>query len=92
MTCRVCGKEYEPCRTAIRAPGVFHWQEVACSPECGEVYLRRIMESRRSAHAPGESGRGEEERQIEDAADIPSPADAGAAGEWPVFDGTQEVD
>lgn len=46
MTCRVCGKEYEPCRTAQRNTNVFHWQEVACSPECGSVYLQLINESR----------------------------------------------
>ena len=45
-TCRVCGKEYEACRSANRAAGVFRWQEVACSPECGAVYLQRINESR----------------------------------------------
>ena len=48
-TCRVCGKEYEPCRTASRNPKVFHWQEVACSPECGATYLQRIVESRKPA-------------------------------------------
>lgn len=47
--CRVCGKEYEPCRTARRVPGVFHWQEVACSAECGAIYLRRVNESRINA-------------------------------------------
>ena len=26
--------------------GVFRWQDVSCSPECGEIYLRRINESR----------------------------------------------
>lgn len=50
-TCRVCGKEYEPCRTASRNPNVFHWQEVACSPECGATYLKRIVESRKPATA-----------------------------------------
>ncbi len=49
MSCRVCGKEYEPCRTATRRPNVFHWQEVACSPECGAIYLHRIIESRKPA-------------------------------------------
>lgn len=44
--CRVCGKEYEACRSANRAAGVFRWQEVACSPECGAVYLQQINESR----------------------------------------------
>lgn len=44
--CRVCGKEYEACRSANRAAGVFRWQEVACSPECGAIYLQRVEESR----------------------------------------------
>lgn len=44
--CRVCGKEYESCRSANRAAGVFRWQEVACSPECGAIYLQKINESR----------------------------------------------
>lgn len=44
--CRVCGKEYEACRSANRSAGVFRWQEVACSPECGTIYLRKIEESR----------------------------------------------
>lgn len=52
MSCRVCGKEYEPCRTASRRPNVFHWQEVACSPECGAIYLQRIIESRNPAEKP----------------------------------------
>lgn len=52
MSCRVCGKEYEPCRTATRRPNVFHWQEVACSPECGAIYLQRIIESRKHAEEP----------------------------------------
>lgn len=43
--CRVCGKNYVPCRTAAQN-GVFRWQSVACSPECGAEYLRRIEVSR----------------------------------------------
>lgn len=45
-TCRVCGKQYEACRSASRTAGIFRWQEVACSPECGSIYLQRINESR----------------------------------------------
>ena len=45
-TCRVCGKEYEPCHSTGLQSGVFRWREVACSPECGAIYLRRIQESR----------------------------------------------
>lgn len=44
--CRVCGKSYEACRSAKRDIGVFHWQEVACSPECGTKYLRMVNEAR----------------------------------------------
>jgi len=50
--CRVCGKEYEACRTAQKAVGVFHWQEVACSPECGTKYLRMVNEARNPAPKP----------------------------------------
>lgn len=45
-TCRTCGKEYKACRSAKTAAGVFRWQDVACSPECGAVYLAKITESR----------------------------------------------
>lgn len=55
MICRVCGREYEPCRTAARRPNVFHWQEVACSPECGAIYLQRIIESRELTEKPADA-------------------------------------
>lgn len=45
--CRVCGKPYEACHTTRHIAGVFRWQEVACSPECGSAYLAKIEESRR---------------------------------------------
>lgn len=67
MACRVCGKEYEPCRTANRRPNVFHWQEVACSPECGTIYLQRIIESRNPSGEPlddtGSVGRGKRNKK-----------------------------
>ena len=47
--CRVCGKSYEACRTMSKTAGVFRWQEVACSPECGAEYLRRVAENRNPA-------------------------------------------
>ena len=43
--CRVCDKEYETCRTP-RVDGVYHWQEVACCPEHGAIYLEEILRSR----------------------------------------------
>lgn len=47
LTCRVCGKRYEACHSARHnIDGVFRYQEVACSPECGAIYLNRVNESR----------------------------------------------
>lgn len=50
--CRVCGKTYEACHTAKKNIGEFRWQEVACSPECGAEYLRRVIASRAPAKQP----------------------------------------
>lgn len=44
-TCKVCGKTYEYCKTNRRT-GLFRWQDVACSPECGTIYFARIQASR----------------------------------------------
>jgi hypothetical protein len=44
--CKTCGKAYEACYTIRRDPGVFRWQDVACSPECGQQYLTAIRISR----------------------------------------------
>lgn len=44
--CRVCGNSYEACHTARTGSSTFRWQEVACSPECGAEYLKRIQASR----------------------------------------------
>jgi len=44
--CRVCGKQYAACRTKTTNPAIFRWQDVACSPECGAEYLRRVIASR----------------------------------------------
>lgn len=62
MTCRVCGKEYEACRSAN--VGAFRWQEVACSPECGAEYLRRINESRSVAQVTPTPAKKERHRKI----------------------------
>lgn len=53
--CRVCGKEYEACRTLRRVAGVFRWQDVACSPECGRVYLSKVEASRAGITAQTET-------------------------------------
>lgn len=43
--CKVCGKEYEYCKT-WNAANKFRWQDVACSPECGTAYFKEIEASR----------------------------------------------
>lgn len=83
-TCRVCGKEYEACRTAMsRAAGVFRWQEVACSPECGAEYLRRVTEAR--SPAPPASRRGMRRKAVTGpAAQQEAPAERPAQADEPV--------
>lgn len=44
--CKVCGKEYEYCHTVRRVDGVFRYQDVACCPEHGSIYLQRVIASR----------------------------------------------
>lgn len=44
--CKVCGKRYVGCTTAEKYDGVFRYQTVTCSPECGAIYLARVMASR----------------------------------------------
>ena len=46
LTCRICGKQYEACKSARRVDGVFRWQDVACCPEHGATYLDLIRKSR----------------------------------------------
>lgn len=44
--CKVCGHEYEYCHTARHIAGTFRWQDVACSPEHGSIYLAKVIKSR----------------------------------------------
>lgn len=44
--CKVCGKEYEYCRTAYPNSGIYRWQDVACCVEHGAEYFARVMEAR----------------------------------------------
>lgn len=46
LVCRVCGKEYEACRSARVSNDAFRWQDVACSKECGDIYFKRVLEAR----------------------------------------------
>lgn len=63
--CKVCGKEYPYCKTASR-PGVFRYQDVACCPEHGSIYLKRVMEARSNDHIKNdESGQAENNNEEE---------------------------
>lgn len=47
VSCRVCGKEFVPCNKPSSVLGAFNYRAIACSPECGAEYLRRVQEARR---------------------------------------------
>ena len=55
LKCRICGKEYEACRSTKRTSGVFHWQSVACCAEHGAEYLALIRASRAKTEVAEES-------------------------------------
>lgn len=62
--CKVCGKKYEGCTNAEKYDGVFRYQTVACSPECGAIYLAQIMKSRGATQEAVESAKIEPEKKI----------------------------
>lgn len=59
IACRVCGKEFVPCNKSSASLGAFNYRSIACSPECGEEYFRRVKEGRSAKRktfgSPGES-------------------------------------
>lgn len=44
--CKICGKEYECCKTVRHVDGVFRWQDVACCVEHGQEYLNLVLMAR----------------------------------------------
>ena len=54
-------KTYMGCRSVKNGDNIFRWQEVACSPECGVEYLRRVNEARNPVSAPVEENAAEQE-------------------------------
>ena len=53
IPCRVCGKMFVPCNKTSGVLGAFNYHEVACSPECGAEYLRRVQAAReKPSNAP----------------------------------------
>ena len=67
LKCRICGKEYEACRSAKRVAGVFHWQSVACCAEHGAEYLALIRASRAETAVAEESASSNEAFALLDA-------------------------
>lgn len=50
--CKVCGQEYEACHTLRpNLNSEFRWQDVACCPEHGQEYLRRVLSARGKLNA-----------------------------------------
>lgn len=90
--CRVCGKEYEACRTNKKDVGGFSWKEVACSPECGAEYLRLVQEARNPAlKAKQKRTSKAKEVRHEEPVTVPVSADAEAVvGEAPLEETTEE--
>ena len=46
VSCRVCGKLFVPCNKSSASLGAFNYHSIACSPECGAEYLRRVQAAR----------------------------------------------
>lgn len=49
--CKICGKEYECCKTVRHVDGVFRWQDVACCVEHGQEYLNLVLMARSDTHS-----------------------------------------
>ncbi|RFZ78217.1 hypothetical protein DS742_13950 [Lacrimispora amygdalina] len=44
--CKICGKLYTPCSDCEHDNTAFHWRTVACSVECGQEYLQKVISAR----------------------------------------------
>lgn len=49
IPCRVCGKMFVPCNKPSAVIGAFNYHSLACSPECGAEYLRRVQAARQKS-------------------------------------------
>ena len=47
--CKICGKLYTPCGDCERDNIAFHWRTVACSYECGQAYLKKVLVARNTS-------------------------------------------
>lgn len=46
--CKVCGNEYDYCRSFSPSADIFRWNDVACSPEHAAIYFAKIEASRKA--------------------------------------------
>ena len=44
--CRICEKDFVPCKKCFRVTGVFNWREMCCSEQCGKQYLFEVEKAR----------------------------------------------
>lgn len=51
IPCRVCGKMFVPCNKPSNVIGAFNYHSIACSPECGAEYLRRVQAARQKPNS-----------------------------------------
>ena len=49
--CKICGSEYEYCRTERNVPNLNRWQDVACCVDHASEYFARV-EAARAASSP----------------------------------------
>lgn len=72
--CRVCGAAYEACRSIKTGDTAFNWREVACSPECGTVYLQNVMAARNtSKHSVSDTTHKKKRAKAEEVAGVEVP-------------------
>lgn len=66
IPCRVCGKMFTPCNKTSSALGAFNYREVACSPECGTEYLRRVQAARQKPSDAPDATVSTDDRKVND--------------------------
>lgn len=64
--CKICGKEYECCKTVRHVDGVFRWQDVACCVEHGQEYLNLVLMARSATPGTGSENNTASEGMPED--------------------------
>ena len=52
LTCKVCGKKYDACKTPKIAEGYFQWNDIACSPKCAAEYLTNLNQPKAEEEDP----------------------------------------